>query len=83
MSEAFQKKVLETADHIVAGLGNDAIIIKPILSAAKPVLRRTVEKEPEKVYAWLKTASEKIEEAMLLYENDQMQVREQSADSKE
>ncbi|MCA9459295.1 MAG: hypothetical protein KC589_08860 [Nanoarchaeota archaeon] len=76
-NDEFKKKVLETADFIVAGLGKDAIMIKPIIAMAKPILKNTVDKDPEKVKIWLETAREHIQEALELYQNEssEMQLR--------
>ncbi len=72
MKDNFKKQVQESVDFIISNLGGEMLfmVVKPIVNLARPELDRILEEKPEDVYKWLKTANEKISEALKSYEND-------------
>lgn len=82
-NEEFKIKVMTTVETIIAGLGSDAVIIKPIIGMAKPILKRTIDRKPQEVYEWLTKAQKEIEETLKLYEdeNNEMSMRSEITSS--
>lgn len=74
MSEEFKLKVLETTEFILKSVAQDGgvlyMAIKPVITLAKPELRRVVEQNPQEVYNWLKSARDRIDETLNLYEDE-------------
>ncbi|MEK6915886.1 MAG: hypothetical protein AABW89_05090 [Nanoarchaeota archaeon] len=70
MKEEFKEKVLETIEQILGNLGGEMLylVIRPIVSLAKPELERILEEKPEEVYRWLANVKEKINEALAIYD---------------
>ena len=69
--EDFKKDVIETVDFILGTFGGDMLfmIIKPIITLAKPELRKMLDKNPEEVYSWLKEAQKKLNKTIKSYDN--------------
>lgn len=70
-AEEFKKEVIETVDFILSTFGGDMLfmIIKPIITLAKPELRKMLDKNPEEVYNWLKEAQAKLNKTIKAYDN--------------
>jgi|GEM_PF-1205564 hypothetical protein len=70
-AEEFKKDVIETVDFILSTFGGDMLfmIIKPIITLAKPELRKMLDQNPEDVYNWLKEAQKKLNKTIKAYDN--------------